>query len=224
MISNNTTKSSRCQPSMVSSAATSNRDANLVDVLFSSALEGEFVRDQLSGTFKPHDYSKTEETDTDTTSPINVNKNKHPVSPQLKSKLQSLERQAIQAAETGNLTLALTRLTDILDTHPYYASAYNNRAQVYRLIGTMDKALQDLDKAIEHAQEESVLGQAYTQKAIMLRSKGDQDGAYYNFSMGARYGNHVAAVAAPKENPYAKLCGKMVSEAMRQLVVAPPKH
>ncbi|KAJ1946004.1 hypothetical protein FBU59_002147, partial [Linderina macrospora] len=62
-----------------------------------------------------------------------------------------------------------------------------------------------------------ILGQAYTQKAVILRARGDQDGAFYNFSQGAKHGNEVARMAAAKENPYAKLCGKIVQEQMRQL-------
>ncbi|KAJ1933341.1 hypothetical protein EC988_009152, partial [Linderina pennispora] len=97
-----------------------------------------------------------------------------------------------------------------------YASAYNNRAQAYRLEGKEDLALQDLNSAIKHGTGE-ILGQAFTQKAVILRAHGDQDGAFYNFSQGAKHGNEVARMAAAKENPYAKLCGKIVQEQMRQL-------
>ncbi|KAJ1822294.1 hypothetical protein LPJ56_000885 [Coemansia sp. RSA 2599] len=198
------------------SQATTTRDAKLVDVLFSSALDGEFVRDQLTGTYKPHDYTASSTTQSST---IEANKARYKIPEELKSALETLERQAIRTAESGQLDEAIGELSKILSSHRYYSSAYNNRAQVYRLMGNLEDALRDLDRAIEYAQEERVLGQAYTQKAIILRSKGDQDGAYYNFSMGARLGNEVAIMAAPKENPYAKLCGKMVSEAMRQLAV-----
>ncbi|KAJ1643530.1 hypothetical protein J3B02_004137 [Coemansia erecta] len=210
------------QPSsepILSRCSNTTRDAKLVDVLFSSALDGEFVRDQLTGTFKPHDYTNEASSSSNMPSIIDSNKAKYKIPEEVKARLKALERQAIRAAEAGNSGKAIAMFSEILSDHPNYSSAFNNRAQVHRLMGNSSEALRDLDRAIEYAQEKRVLGQAYTQKAIILRSKGDQDGAYYNFSMGARFGNEVAAMAAPKENPYAKLCGKMVSEAMRQLVV-----
>ncbi|KAJ2717594.1 hypothetical protein GGI07_005960 [Coemansia sp. Benny D115] len=195
----------------------SKHDANLVDILFDSAMDGEYVRDQIFGTMKGYELNPAP---TEKSISRDSRKSDYVADPVLIAELKDLEREAIRTAESNQLDKAAAQLTRVIDDYPFYASAYNNRAQVYRLQGKQDLALADLDLAIEHASEdEALIGQAYTQKAIILRARGDQDGAFYNFSMGAKYGNEVAKMAAPKENPYAKMCGKIVSEAMRQLVV-----
>ncbi|KAI8319657.1 hypothetical protein GQ54DRAFT_238742, partial [Martensiomyces pterosporus] len=145
------------------------------------------------------------------------NKEQYAIDDALLASLKERERQAIKIAENdGDIAGAIKALSAVIDDCPHYSSAYNNRAQAYRLEGKEAEALDDLDSAIRYAQSDDTLGQAYTQKAIILRAKGDQDGAFYCFSQGAKYGNEVAKMAAAKENPYAKLCGKIVSESMRQ--------
>ncbi|KAJ2497510.1 hypothetical protein GGH96_005047 [Coemansia sp. RSA 1972] len=181
----------------------STRDSKLVDVLFTS----EFVRDQISGTYSAYNTDQR-------ASP----KHKRVYDETTLAELKQREIHAVAAAERGKVDEAIKQLTDIIVEYPSYASAYNNRAQAYRLQdASSSMVIADLDCAIKCAYEDQTLGQAYTQKAIVLKALGNQDDAFYNFSQGAKCGNSVAKTAASKENPYAKLCGQMVSQAMKQL-------
>ncbi|KAJ2525341.1 hypothetical protein GGI11_000092 [Coemansia sp. RSA 2049] len=196
----------------------SKHDTNLVDILMSSAVDGEYIRDQISGTYCSYadaNQSRSLEGSADSQSEYKELENG------LLESLKARERQAVRLAETGGVSEAVDQLSTIIDDCPFYASAYNNRAQANRLLGSSaDAILADLELAIRFANPDNsdgVLGQAYTQKGIVYRALGNQDEAFNSFSMGAKYGNEVSKMAAPKENPYAKLCGKMVSQAMRQL-------
>ncbi|KAJ1663165.1 hypothetical protein IW140_005669 [Coemansia sp. RSA 1813] len=193
-------------------------DANLVDILMSSAIDGEYIRDQISGTYRS--YTEADQQQSSDVSAAEKSEYRE-LENELLDSLKTRERQAIKLAESGKVAEAVDQLDKIIADCPHYASAYNNRAQANRLLERdSNDVLADLDLAIRYANpdnNDSVLGQAYTQKGIVYRALGDQDAAFNNFSMGARYGNEVAKMAAPKENPYAKLCGKMVSQAMKQL-------
>ncbi|KAJ2347335.1 hypothetical protein GGH92_003239 [Coemansia sp. RSA 2673] len=192
-------------------------DSNLVDILFTSALDGEYVRDQISGTYAgytPHqENGHATPSNSDDDAPFQVSESRL-------VELQSLERRAILAAERdGDIKGAISQLTQIIQDCPSYASAYNNRAQALRLDGAdLSEVLADLDSAIRYAQDDKTLGQAFTQKGIVLKAmEGDQDEVFNCFAHGAKCGNEVARLAMAKENPYAKMCGKIVTEAMRQL-------
>ncbi|KAJ3048413.1 hypothetical protein HK102_012699, partial [Quaeritorhiza haematococci] len=77
-------------------------------------------------------------------------------------------------------------------------------AQAYRMKGETDLALQDLELAIQHGvRNNNILKQAYTQRAIIKKQKGDIAGAEADFALGAKYGNHIAK-AVVRNNPYAK--------------------
>ncbi|KAJ1661489.1 hypothetical protein GGF38_003599 [Coemansia sp. RSA 25] len=205
--------------STTTAANPSAHDSNLVDILLTSALDGEYVRDQISGTYTG--YMPQQEGQA---AASNSSKNDDGAHAQLsESKLEELlgrERRAILAAERdGDIQGAISQLTQIIHDCPSYASAYNNRAQALRLNGADPSAvLADLDSAIRYAQDDKTCGQAYTQRGIVLKAmEGDQDEVFNSFAQGAKCGNEVARVAMAKENPYAKMCGKIVSEAMRQL-------
>lgn len=201
--------------------APSTHDSNLVDVLLTSALDGEFVRDQISGNYQGY-------------SAPSANKSKAEAVTYSEEELKGLklrEHKAIQAAEQQeDVGETIRQLTQIIDDHPQYASAYNNRAQALRIQGTAPAKdiLEDLSQAIQLTQEDTtLLGQAYTQRAIVIRQQALKDNEeltheqeeeiFFNFSQGAKYGNEVAKVAMAKENPYAKLCGKIMTESMRKL-------
>ncbi|KAJ2478368.1 hypothetical protein IWW56_003755 [Coemansia sp. RSA 2131] len=170
-------------------------------------IQREFVRDQISGTYSAYDTDQC-------ASPMHASIYDETTLAELKQR----EIQAIAAAEQGQVDDAIKQLTDIIVEYPSYASAYNNRAQAYRLqSASSSMVIADLDCAIKCAHDDQTLGQAYTQKAIVLKALGNQDDAFFNFSQGAKCGNSVAKTAASKENPYAKLCGQMVSQAMKQL-------
>ncbi|KAJ2874709.1 hypothetical protein H4R27_006470 [Coemansia aciculifera] len=212
MPSNNTSSSACSAPPNPSA-----HDSNLVDILFTSALDGEYVRDQISGTYfeyTPHqDNGQATPSNSDDVAPFQISDS------QL-VELQGLERRAILAAERdGDIKGAISQLTQIIHDCPAYASAYNNRAQALRLDGADPSAvLADLDSAIRYAQDDKTLGQAFTQKGIVIKAmEGDQDEVFNCFAQGAKCGNEVARLAMAKENPYAKMCGKIVTEAMRQL-------
>nr|KAJ3417793.1 Tetratricopeptide repeat protein 36 [Polyrhizophydium stewartii] len=121
--------------------------------------------------------------------------------------LKQLESDAVALAEQNDLAKALETLTRAVELCPTYASAYNNRAQVQRLLGNEAAAYDDLCKAIEHGsttQSQQTLKQAYTQRAILRRKRGDEAGAEADFAKGAQYGNEIAK-GMVKNNPYAKL-------------------
>ena len=148
-------------------------------------------------------------------------------------RIQRLEIEAVQLADSGKLPESLDKLRKALDLCPEYASALNNRAQVFRLLGKTDEAMEDLDMSIKLAYDYGVLSkvglftkirlrsitdalhQAYTQRAVLKESLCDSEGSEKDFQMGAKLGNQVAAKKIA-ENPYAKLCNAMVAEAMKR--------
>ncbi|KAJ2614154.1 hypothetical protein H4S08_001855 [Coemansia sp. RSA 1365] len=191
----------------------STHDANLVDILLGSSVDGEFVRDQIAGVHRSYN------TDNDECDDLLIIK--QTIDEKQLQLLQKRELEAVRLAENGDIEQAIVQLTQIIEEYPQYASAYNDRAQAYRLQpGIFNKQLiiDDLDAAIKYADNGQTIGYAYTQKAIVLREmEQTEDEVFYNFSQGAKYGNEIARMAVARENPYAKLCGKMMTEAMRQL-------
>ncbi len=72
--------------------------------------------------------------------------------------IKGLEIEAVQLAESGKAQEALDRLEKALTLCPQYASALNNRAQVFRIMGRSNEAMADLNQAIELAYDYSLLG------------------------------------------------------------------
>ncbi|KAI5858156.1 hypothetical protein BZA05DRAFT_386145 [Tricharina praecox] len=141
--------------------------------------------------------------------------------------LQTLERQAISLAEASPAE-ALTILSSLITTYPQYASAYNNRAQLLRILShSSTEITADLRTAITLARparsidavsplQAKVLSNSYTQLGAVLLSEGREEEAGEVFQAGARYGGEVAKMMAVKFNPVARLCGAIVKEAMRK--------
>lgn len=130
--------------------------------------------------------------------------------------VSKLEKEAVSVAETSP-TLAMNLLTQCINKCPTYASAYNNRAQLNRILGNDDKSLEDLELAIKYGNcLPRVLGNAYTQRAILRKKQGQTDASERDFQMGAKYGNEVAK-SIVKNNPYAKLCNVVMAEALKNL-------
>ncbi|KAI8902505.1 TPR repeat protein 36 [Globomyces pollinis-pini] len=129
--------------------------------------------------------------------------------------LKQLEIEAVDATNNNDFVTALNLLSKAIDLNSNYASAYNNRAQVYRIQNKIDEALVDIELAIKLGGNDT-LRQAYTQRAIIKKSRGDIKGSDEDFAKGAQYGNPIAK-SVVKNNPYAKLCNAMVSEAMAKL-------
>jgi tetratricopeptide (TPR) repeat protein len=116
-------------------------------------------------------------------------------------KLKQLEVEAILASQT-NIEKGLELISKAIELHPKYASAYNNRAQLFRLKNQYQNALEDLDRAVEYG-DFQVLKQAYTHRAIVKQKLGlahQQD-----FEKGAQFGNDIAKEQV-KNNPISKLC------------------
>jgi tetratricopeptide (TPR) repeat protein len=100
-------------------------------------------------------------------------------------RLQQLEKEGVVLAEEQKLDEALDKLSQAIAICDYYASVYNNRAQVYRLKGDVDSALADLNLAMKHGVgQPKILRQAYTQRAIIRKQKGDIEGAQADFERG----------------------------------------
>jgi hypothetical protein len=196
--------------------------------------------------------------------------------------LQSAELAAIQPLNvptppTSLIQRALAQLTDLITTHPTYASAYNNRAQTLRLLVGDDlyseevqrsSLWSDLCEAIALATptamgarvstlQGSVLSAAHAQRGHLLweaaKGSGDNSGletattgggeerrkrmgngeqflpetlrgvgrarleemASMDFEVAGRYGDRGARKVAASTNPYARLCGNIVREAMK---------
>ncbi|KAJ3096194.1 Tetratricopeptide repeat protein 36 [Phlyctochytrium planicorne] len=133
------------------------------------------------------------------------------------AKLKGLEKEAVGYAEKGKIDDAIAVFGKCVVLWSTYASSYNNRAQAYRMKGENEKALADLDLAIQYGVGDAkILKQAYSQRGFLRKHLGNVKGAEEDLSMGAKYGNDLAK-AHVQNNPYAKMCGAMVQEAMARL-------
>ncbi|ANB13312.1 hypothetical protein AWJ20_1598 [Sugiyamaella lignohabitans] len=163
--------------------------------------------------------------------------------------LVEMEKTAIKLIENQkDYERASAILDSIIKQEPNYASAYNNRAQLKRLLISNDaneesqfnSIIDDLEKAIKLAEPEgknsgldiivskmqaTLLQNAYTQLgAIYIKMAGIPANAdrAWNFEEKAsqmlyragEYGSELAKELSSKVNPYAKLCGNMVQEAL----------
>ena len=110
-------------------------------------------------------------------------------------------------------------LTTVIAANPLYCSALNNRAQAHLLQGNHAAALADANAVIAapHAAA-PVLGRALTQKSMILRVGGDEDGARACMERAAALGFGFAQTEAVKMNPYAAMCNAMLASAVK-----PPK-
>ncbi|KAJ9628176.1 uncharacterized protein PV06_00572 [Exophiala oligosperma] len=177
-------------------------------------------------------------------------------------RIQERERRVLRLVDQekpsiSNIQYALSELTAIIEDEPSYASAFNNRAQVRRLLikdadlpgspGLVAEIFQDLARAISLAtpntirdtvsrMDAKVLASAHTHRGYLLlmaskseRNRGMLDAvpslkdetrdsleeaASRELGIGGRYGNETARQLAVKTNPYAKLCGSIVREAL----------
>lgn len=182
----------------------------------------------------------------------------------ISDELTAAEQKAIRPLNTSNpsqndAVAAVTQLTALIAANPSYASAYNNRAQAYRLLSgsdtdqlTIHNILTDLDKAISLStptpqlcpatpDDIRVLASAHTHRGyLLLRASTSpsflslllsldvpllgnvktpsqvEELASADFAIAGRYGNKTARDLAVKTNPYAKLCGQIVREALQR--------
>eukprot|EP01134_Creolimax_fragrantissima_P002355 CFRG2355T1 len=125
------------------------------------------------------------------------------------------EMEAIKLAESGKLQEAYDMLTKVVESISTYASAYNNRAQVLRLLKREDDALEDLNKAIIYSEGKGrVAENAYVQRGALYKLRRLDNEARDDFQKAADLGNIKAKEELVLMNPYAKMCNQMLAEVM----------
>ncbi len=129
------------------------------------------------------------------------------------SNLTQLELVGVRQAENEDIYDSITTFNQLIKECPTYYSAYNNRAQSFRLLNKNDNALQDLDFVIENCKDKDVLKQSYIQRAILLKPL-KPDASYSDFCKAANLGQEIAQRAVIEENPLKKLCSSMVQQVM----------
>ncbi|KAL0883414.1 hypothetical protein ABMA27_016799 [Loxostege sticticalis] len=129
----------------------------------------------------------------------------------------SLCAQGVQLAEAGKLTEALQLLDKAVEAAPARAAAYNDRAQLYRLMQKDDEAMADLDRALQLTEGSRSRARALClcQRGVLLRKRGADDAARRDFAAAAELGSGFAKKQIVELNPYAALCNKMLSQVMR---------
>ncbi|CAD5115804.1 DgyrCDS4746 [Dimorphilus gyrociliatus] len=128
------------------------------------------------------------------------------------------EVEAIKLAEKGEMDQAFAKLNEAIKLAPNRASCFNNRAQVYRLIGDLNNALKDLDTAIDLSKSKGKAAcQAFTQRALIRKLQGNDDGAICDFKSAAGLGSDFAKSQVIAMNPYAALCNQMLGEMISKL-------
>ncbi|KAG7478597.1 tetratricopeptide repeat protein 36 [Solea senegalensis] len=137
---------------------------------------------------------------------------------ELLKQVKELELQGVSAAEAGDLQAALQLFSQAIQILPQRASAYNNRAQALRLLGDTAGALQDLGQAISLSGGTGKTAcQALVQRGLLHRLARQDDAATADFEKAAALGSEFARQQAVILNPYAALCNKMLSQAIKQL-------
>ncbi|KAM9481239.1 tetratricopeptide repeat protein 36 [Clarias gariepinus] len=138
--------------------------------------------------------------------------------PSLLKQVKNLELLGVSAAESGDLKTALSHLNQAIQILPMRASAYNNRAQVKRLQGDTDSAIEDLEQAILLSKGTGRTAcQALVQRGLLLRLADRVDDARADFEQAAALGSNFARQQAVILNPYAALCNRMLSEVISNL-------
>ncbi|XP_053676787.1 tetratricopeptide repeat protein 36 homolog [Anopheles nili] len=135
--------------------------------------------------------------------------------PRIKESIRQ-EIEAITLAGNGNFTEALDLLGKSIESAPERPAPWNNRAQVYRLLGKENDALLDIEKALELSNQSGRTGcRALCQRGIMKRKNDDIDGARQDFEAAAKLGSKFARTQLIELNPFAALCNQMLREVMK---------
>eukprot|EP01090_Pellita_catalonica_P018963 TRINITY_DN628_c0_g1_i1.p1 TRINITY_DN628_c0_g1~~TRINITY_DN628_c0_g1_i1.p1 ORF type:complete len:184 (-),score=47.62 TRINITY_DN628_c0_g1_i1:508-1059(-) len=135
-------------------------------------------------------------------------------------KAKELEKSAIIQAENNEFQAAFATIAEAIKLAERDPSLYNNRAQIHQLNRDKEAAMKDLDQAIclsEELNHQDVSALAYTQRGILRKAEGDEDGALADFTRAAELGNPFAKKEAVKLNPMAKLCNAMLQESLAKL-------
>lgn len=132
--------------------------------------------------------------------------------------MKKFEIDAVNAAQNGDLILSQNLFNELINKCPEYASAYNNRAQLFRILGDNDSALDDLNKAIDFSQGIGrAASQAFTQRGLIYKLNGDDEKGLEDFKRASKLGNQFAKSQVVAMNPYAALCNQMLGEAFARL-------
>ena len=138
----------------------------------------------------------------------------------------------------GKLDDSLRLLDQLVEQRPDYASALNNRAQVLQLMGRLDSAINDLERAIilcepskddqtapkpAHKRTKQTLAQALCQRALIHRLNGRDAECRQDFTEAARLGSEFAKRQLVQLNPYAALCNQMLGQMLGNLKQGKPE-
>ncbi|KAL7072310.1 hypothetical protein ACQ4LE_008394 [Meloidogyne hapla] len=121
----------------------------------------------------------------------------------------------VKLAEGGDLEEALRKFNKAIEICPQNPSVYNNRAQLYRLMGKLDEARIDLNQSLElNKGKGTSAAQAYVQLALIHRLNGEEEFAKIEFEKASKLGSSFAKNQLVAMNPYAAMCNKMLGEIM----------
>jgi len=138
-------------------------------------------------------------------------------SPDVK-KAKEFEKQGVTLAESGNIDNALEMFNNAVSASPTWPSAYNNRAQAFRLMRRDKDAMNDLNLAIKLSNGEGKAAtQAFCQRAMLHQIANRNEEAKSDWTRAADLGCQFAKNQLAQMNPYAALCNKMLYEAFSSL-------
>jgi len=131
--------------------------------------------------------------------------------PFVSDEVKMLQKFGLEAAEKGEVEVAVKAFTKAISLHPELASCYNNRAQALRLLGKEEQALEDVNQAIQLSGGlGKVAASAYCQRGILQRKDGHDDAAMSDFNAAAKLGSGFAKSMLVEMNPYAAMCNAML--------------
>lgn len=132
--------------------------------------------------------------------------------------MKTLEVEGVEAAEKGDIDRAIDIFGEVIRLAPNRASGYNNRAQALRIKGDVDRALEDLNNAINLGQtNRHAAAQALCQRGLIHRLRGQDQEALADFKEAAKLGSQFAKNQLVQMNPYAALCNRMLGEMFAKL-------
>ncbi|XP_016999368.2 tetratricopeptide repeat protein 36 homolog [Drosophila takahashii] len=131
---------------------------------------------------------------------------------------RELELRAIALSEKGELDEALEVFRQSLNL-AQRASVLNNRAQTLRLAKRDEEALDDLNRALELANDQQTRTKCHShcQRGVLYRKLDNLDAARADFGAAAELGSKFAREQLVEINPFAALCNQMLRQAFDQL-------
>ncbi|XP_066936319.1 tetratricopeptide repeat protein 36 homolog [Clytia hemisphaerica] len=175
----------------------------MADEAIGAKMQDELV---LNAIFNPHNPLQIEESGSE-------DQGCDPSQDEVTDDIKKIEIAAVNNAQKGDFEESLSQFNEVLKLAPSYASGYNNRAQLFRLKGENESAMNDLNKAIELSQGKGyAASQAFVQRALISRLNKDNETALEDFQKAAKLGNAFAKQQITEMNPYAALCNQMLCE------------